>query len=147
MLLPRMKSYENLLSNEMILCFLFSSRKMNADIWKFMRQQNISSFEGLQAYYMKRLVKLLDAISPKKKAHLVWQEVFDNRVPLDSNAVVHVWKGDWELELAKVRVRKWHIATNTLVALSICKFCKRIPNEDNFTTRKEMQKNFFFQSI
>ncbi|CAG0904662.1 unnamed protein product [Darwinula stevensoni] len=76
--------------------------KMNGDIWDFMTRQNISSFEGLQAYYMNRLVKLLDGVSSKKKNYLVWQDVFDNGVRLSPDAVVHVWKGDWETELAKV---------------------------------------------
>ncbi|CAG0887488.1 unnamed protein product [Darwinula stevensoni] len=80
----------------------FRCWSMNRDIAEFMKQNNISSYEGLEAYYIHRLIDLLDDISSKKKTYLVWQEVFDNQVPLDPNTIVHVWKGNWESEMAQV---------------------------------------------
>ena len=77
---------------------------MNRDIAEFMKESNISSYEGLEAYYIHRLIDLLDGISFKKKTYLVWQEVFDNQVPLDPNTIVHIWKGNWENEMSQVSI-------------------------------------------
>ncbi|CAG0896593.1 unnamed protein product [Darwinula stevensoni] len=87
---------------------------MNGDRRNFMTRQKISSFQGLQAYYMNRLVKLLHGVSSKKKNCLVWQNVFDNGVRLGPDAVVHVWKGDWETELATVRVKVCRVSADLL---------------------------------
>ncbi|CAG0890887.1 unnamed protein product [Darwinula stevensoni] len=80
----------------------FRCWSMDENIRNFMKKHNISDYEGLEGYYFRRLLKLLDDISSKKKNYMVWQEVFDNQVPLDPDAVVQIWKEKWENDMAQV---------------------------------------------
>ena len=68
-----------------------------------MAQMNITgNYAALEALYIHRLVDILEKLQ-EKKSLLVWQEVFDNNVPLDKDAIVHVWiDGNWRDEILKV---------------------------------------------
>ncbi|CAG0924727.1 unnamed protein product, partial [Notodromas monacha] len=56
----------------------------------------------LEAHYIHRLIDIINSLEKKKKP-IVWQEVFDNGVPLSNDTVVHIWIGDnWQDEMAKV---------------------------------------------
>ncbi|XP_071794815.1 beta-hexosaminidase subunit alpha-like isoform X1 [Asterias amurensis] len=78
----------------------FACWKSNKDIQAFMTQmgygQNYSQLEG---YYEQRF---LDIVEGLKVQPLVWQEVVDNGVKVDSGTVVHVWKTPWQSELFNV---------------------------------------------
>lgn len=108
----------------------FDCRKSNAQVEAFMKTLNIS--EGhekkLEAYYMQTLVNLTKQASPQKgsSSYLVWQEVLDNGVRLDSNAIVHVWKGNfplaWGWELFKVTYHKYRAILSSCWYLNDIKY-------------------------
>lgn len=91
----------------------FDCWRSNTQVQDFMRSLNISKGheKKLEEYYMQKLVNLTkEASRPKvNTSYIVWQEVFDNGVRLDSNAIVHVWKGnfafEWGWELFKATFR------------------------------------------
>lgn len=64
-----------------------------------MRRMSISTYAQLEAYYIYRLLNISSRLNAKA---VVWQEVFDNQVPLDEYTIIHVWKGDYERELREV---------------------------------------------
>ena len=77
-------------------------RQSNPDITAFMRKWNMTgNFHKLESIYIK---KLLDIVSsyPTQNGYIVWQEVFDNGVEVKNDTIIHVWKGQWEWEMAKV---------------------------------------------
>jgi len=74
----------------------------NPEITEFMRKWNLTGdYHKLESIYIK---KLLDIVSsyPTNNGYIVWQEVFDNGVEVKNDTIIHVWKGQWEWELAKV---------------------------------------------
>ncbi len=86
---------------------LWSLRKSNPEVNAFMQAMNITGdYAGLEALYIHRLVDILEKLQ-EKKSLLVWQEVFDNNVPLEKDAIVHVWiDGNWREEMLKVNFYK-----------------------------------------
>jgi hexosaminidase len=81
-------------------------RASNPDVLKFMKSHNITGdFKKLEEIYIQRIVEIASNLSANS---VVWQEVFDNGVVMPKDTVVHVWKGDMEQELAKVR-RKYTV--------------------------------------
>lgn len=80
----------------------FKCWQSNPDITSFMRKWNMTNdFHKLESIYIK---KLLDIVSsyPTNNGYMVWQEVFDNGVTVKNDTIIHVWKGQWEWEMAKV---------------------------------------------
>jgi len=80
----------------------FNCWRSNPNITSFMKKWNLGSdYHRLEAIYIK---KLLDIVSsyPTNNGYIVWQEVFDNEVEVKNDTIIHVWKGLWENELAKV---------------------------------------------
>ncbi|XP_066956635.1 beta-hexosaminidase subunit beta-like [Macrobrachium rosenbergii] len=80
----------------------FNCWESNPDITEYMKKANITGDYGkLEEVY---ITKLLDIVTnlPTKNEYIIWQEVFDNGVKLAPDTVVHVWKGGWQDELAKV---------------------------------------------
>jgi len=80
----------------------FKCWQSNPDISNFMKKWNMTSdYHKLESIYIK---KLLDIVSsyPTNNGYIVWQEVFDNGVQVKNDTVIHVWKGQWEWEMAKV---------------------------------------------
>jgi hexosaminidase len=66
-----------------------------------MESHNITGdFRKLEEIYMQQLVNIALNLSAST---LVWQEVFDNGVILPQDTVVHIWTGNLQKELAKVR--------------------------------------------
>ncbi|XP_022108123.1 beta-hexosaminidase subunit beta-like isoform X2 [Acanthaster planci] len=78
----------------------FDCWKSNKDIQHFMAQMGFGqNYSKLEAYYEKKFLGIVENLLARP---IVWQEVVDNGVHVVSNAVVHVWKGPWQEELAKV---------------------------------------------
>ncbi|XP_063905118.1 beta-hexosaminidase subunit alpha-like [Zophobas morio] len=69
----------------------FTCWQSNPDITTFMSDNNISSYEGLENYFIQHVVDLLDKLNSK---YLVWEEVFVNGVTLPNTTLVHVWRGE-----------------------------------------------------
>lgn len=80
---------------------IISFRATNPNILRFMESLNITgNFNKLEEIYIQRLVDIVSNLSANS---VVWQEVFDNGVMLPKDTVVHIWTGDMQEELAKVR--------------------------------------------
>nr|ABB76924.1 beta-N-acetylglucoasminidase 1 [Spodoptera frugiperda] len=62
--------------------------RSNPAICKFMDNHNMTRTSELHAYFMTKVLPLLD----QKSKPIVWQEVFFNNVTLPSDAIVQVWK-------------------------------------------------------
>ncbi|XP_037522030.2 beta-hexosaminidase subunit alpha [Rhipicephalus sanguineus] len=72
----------------------------NPNVTSFMRQMGFPwRFDKLEDYYIQRLLEIVKAL---RKSYMVWQEVFDNKVQIAPDTVVHVWKQPQELEMASV---------------------------------------------
>lgn len=71
----------------------------NDNITKFMKEQNITTYEGLESYYIQKVVNIANDL---KFRSIVWEEVFANGVLLPNETLVHVWKGDWRSTLKNV---------------------------------------------
>lgn len=72
----------------------------NPNITSFMRRMGIPNrYDKLEEYYIQRLLRIIQAL---RKSYMVWQEVFDNKVQIAPDTVVHVWKQPQELEMASV---------------------------------------------
>jgi len=71
----------------------FNCWKSNPVIQEFMTTMNFSEFNQVEELYMQKLVKIVQDL-PGNNSYLVWQEVFDNKVNMDSNTIVHVWKAE-----------------------------------------------------
>jgi hexosaminidase len=81
--------------------WLIIFRASNPDILQFMESRNITGdFKKLEEIYIQRIVEIASNLSANS---VVWQEVFDNGVIMPKDTVVHVWKDNMEVELARVR--------------------------------------------
>lgn len=58
-----------------------------------MQEQNITSYKGLESYYIQKVVDMAESVNYKS---IVWEEVFSNGVKLPNETLVHVWKSDWK---------------------------------------------------
>ncbi|XKL60387.1 hypothetical protein PGB90_001403 [Kerria lacca] len=67
----------------------------NQNILNFMKRNNISSFTELESFYIYKLLNITKKLNTKA---VVWQEVFDNNVPLNNDTIVHVWKNEQDLD-------------------------------------------------
>jgi len=86
----------------------FSCWKSNPAILKFMEAMNISGeFSKLESIYIHKLLDIVSSL-PTKNGYIIWQEVFDNNVTVKDDTVVHVWKGGWKEEMAKVTGKGLH---------------------------------------
>ncbi|XP_077491362.1 beta-hexosaminidase subunit alpha-like isoform X3 [Amblyomma americanum] len=78
----------------------FDCWKSNPNITSFMRKMGIAgNYEKLEDYYIQ---KLLQIVRRTGKSYMVWQEVFDNKVEVAPDTVVHVWKQPYLTELNAV---------------------------------------------
>lgn len=86
--------------------FGFDCWRSNPNIQRWMRDNNITSNEELERFYIAKLDQL-----EKKKTHIYWQEVFDNRAgyTINNNSVVHVWKGNWQRTVNFVTRKGFHV--------------------------------------
>ena len=53
----------------------------------------------LHTYYMSKLLKIVEGLD---KNYIVWQEVFDDKVKINKETIVNVWKEGWQSEMEKV---------------------------------------------
>ncbi|KAK9819131.1 hypothetical protein WJX74_008081 [Apatococcus lobatus] len=67
----------------------FDCWESNPKVRQWMKEQNVSSFAALEASFMKRVLGLTAAAG---RFPIVWQDVLDNGVELDSSTIAHVWK-------------------------------------------------------
>lgn len=56
-----------------------------------MKEKNISDYPALEAYYMRRVLDLLNEIDA---SGIVWQEVFQHKANLRNDTIVQIWMGD-----------------------------------------------------
>lgn len=77
----------------------FDCWESNPIITKFMNENNITDYSGLESYYVQKLIGIVDDLNASS---IVWEEVFANGVLLPNYTVVHVWKGDYQEMLYNV---------------------------------------------
>ncbi|KAI0219390.1 Beta-hexosaminidase subunit beta [Lamellibrachia satsuma] len=68
----------------------------NPFIKKFMRRNNMEDIKELLNLYEKRLLNIVGEIGKRQKKHvrpIVWQEVYDDSVPVGPDTIVQMWKG------------------------------------------------------
>ncbi|RVE44705.1 hypothetical protein evm_010663 [Chilo suppressalis] len=70
--------------------------RSNPDLQKYMKEHNLTAAQ-LHALFMENVLPLLGS----SKA-VVWQEVFDEGVPLAEDTIVQVWKYDWVNEMTRI---------------------------------------------
>lgn len=79
----------------------FSCWESNPEINEFMKQHNMTgNYETLESYYIQKVIDIVQ--NDLKTNTLVWQEVFDNKVEIFPETIVHVWTGNYEEEIYKV---------------------------------------------
>ncbi|KAM3962564.1 beta-N-acetylglucosaminidase 3 [Aphomia sociella] len=71
--------------------------KSNPELQDYMAKNNISAAQ-LHALFMQNVIPLLG----NKSKPIVWQEVFDEGVPLSSDVIVQVWKWQWIPTMVKI---------------------------------------------
>lgn len=97
----------------------------NPNITSFMREMGIPMrYDKLEEYYIQRLLKIIQEL---RKSYIVWQEVFDNKVQIAPDTVVHVWKQPQELEMASVT------AAGYRALLSACWYLDHISYGNDWT--------------
>ncbi|XP_045141684.1 beta-hexosaminidase subunit alpha [Echinops telfairi] len=67
----------------------FSCWKSNPDVQAFMVKKGFESYQQLESYYIRMLLNIVSAYS---RGYMVWQEVFDNKVKVQSDTIIHVWR-------------------------------------------------------
>ncbi|XP_070541930.1 beta-hexosaminidase subunit beta-like isoform X2 [Ptychodera flava] len=78
----------------------FNCWKSNPDITTFMQQMGFGDdYSKLESYYIERLLEIMQTL---KAGYIVWQDVFDNKVQVEPDTLIHVWKGGYQDELGSV---------------------------------------------
>jgi hexosaminidase len=71
----------------------FSCWLSNPDVQAYMKAHNISNGAQLEANYISRLLALVEqARTTSPVEYIVWQEVFDNGVKVNSKTIIEEWK-------------------------------------------------------
>jgi hexosaminidase len=84
----------------------FSCWKSNPNIIDFMKQKHIErNFAKLEEYYVQNVLDIMKALN---RSYIVWQEVFNNKVEIKSDTIVHVWKDDWQEQMFNVTGSGFH---------------------------------------
>ena len=65
----------------------------NPNITEFMQANNITSYNKLEGYYIKKLIDISDNL---KMTSIVWEEVFTNVGDIPKETLIHVWKDGWQ---------------------------------------------------
>ncbi|XP_060535041.1 beta-hexosaminidase subunit alpha-like [Cylas formicarius] len=70
----------------------FECWENNPTIERFMQKNNITTYEELESYYIKKVIDMVDDIGFDS---IVWEEVFVNGVQTPNNTIIHVWRDNW----------------------------------------------------
>ncbi|KAM4706910.1 beta-hexosaminidase subunit beta-like isoform 1-T1 [Discoglossus pictus] len=71
----------------------FTCWQSNPDITKFMNYQGFGKdYCKLESFYIQQILNIVASFN---KGYIVWQEVFDNKVKINPDTVVEVWKGQY----------------------------------------------------
>ncbi|PAA70100.1 hypothetical protein BOX15_Mlig007183g1, partial [Macrostomum lignano] len=82
----------------------FDCWQSNPKVRQFMADRGFGqNYSLLENYYENRIISI--ATSGANRSVVVWQELLDNAVSLPRGTIVHVWKGGWQDEMAKVTAR------------------------------------------
>jgi len=83
----------------------------NPNITAFMNKSGFGTdYAKLENYYEQ---KLLDIVNSHNSGYVVWQEIFDNKIKIRDDTVVHAWKGNWKSEMAKVTAANYKVILST----------------------------------
>ncbi|KAM4706710.1 beta-hexosaminidase subunit beta-like [Discoglossus pictus] len=68
----------------------FTCWQSNPDITKFMNDQGFrNDYYKLESFYIQQILNIVASFN---KGYIVWQEVFDNKIKINPDTVVEVWK-------------------------------------------------------
>ncbi|XP_032478999.1 beta-hexosaminidase subunit alpha isoform X1 [Phocoena sinus] len=77
----------------------FTCWKSNPDIQAFMKKKGFGEdFKKLESFYIQTL---LDIVSAYGKGYVVWQEVFDNKVKVQPDTVIQIWREEMPVRYTK----------------------------------------------
>lgn len=68
----------------------FDCWKSNPNITAYMTKHNLKSYSELESIWVEGVIKMAQALNVE---YIVWEEVFNNGVKIDSKTIVEVWKG------------------------------------------------------
>jgi len=89
----------------------FGCWQSNPNVTKFMTAQGFGTdYSKLENYYEQKLLDIMDSFNA---GYVVWQEVFDNKIKIRPDTVVHAWKGDWKKELAAITSQNYKALLST----------------------------------
>lgn len=78
----------------------FGCWQSNPAVQKWMASKNWTDYALLEQFYEQSLIQIVQATG---KHYVVWQEIFDNGLKVDSHTIVDVWKGEnWQSEMQNV---------------------------------------------
>ncbi|XP_022179120.1 beta-hexosaminidase subunit beta-like isoform X2 [Myzus persicae] len=77
----------------------------NKRIQTFMHRNNIKNVTELKNYYFTHIFNMTRNL---KALPIVWEEIFDEKINLDSNVVVHVWKGGYNYSIVSEIMKSGH---------------------------------------
>ncbi|KAH0514275.1 Beta-hexosaminidase subunit alpha [Microtus ochrogaster] len=76
----------------------FTCWRSNPNIQAFMKKKGFTDFKQLESFYIQTL---LDIVSDYDKGYVVWQEVFDNKVKVQPDTIIQVWREEVPVEYMK----------------------------------------------
>jgi len=83
----------------------------NPNITAFMNKSGFGTdYAKLENYYEQ---KLLDIVNSHNSGYIAWQEIFDNKIQIRDDTVVHAWKGNWKDEMAKITAANYKVIVST----------------------------------
>lgn len=79
----------------------------NKKVQNFMHRNNIKNVVELKDYYFANIFNITRSL---KTVPIVWEEIFDDNIHLDPNAVVHVWKDSYDYSILSKVMKSGHPA-------------------------------------
>lgn len=77
------------------------NRETNAEVNSLMEELNITgNYAALESYFLQKLFEIADNLN---KTAIIWEDMFENGVDINSNdTVIQVWKDDYIGMMEKV---------------------------------------------
>jgi hexosaminidase len=93
---------------------VFGCWNNNTDVVNWMRRMGFTNGVQVEGYFIDRIQKFLESLN---RTTIVWEDLFDEGVTLDSSTIIHVWKD--QSVLNQVRKNEIVIAhSNSIYRLS-----------------------------
>jgi len=87
--------------------------QLNPDIMQWMNEHDIRNVQQLQGYWIERMINMTQS---HKLNYVVWEEVFSDGAKMNSDAIVHVWKGWSGFDPHQTMQRVIHAGYKTIIS-------------------------------